>query len=207
MIRGVSIVSLLAVLSLVLYVPAIHGPADILQVLRQEHGRTAALWGEERAGRQLDQALRLQTGAADASPLPRAVAAPPQTGVDRAVATEMGVVTQRLFANRYMRSVDAILLLASYRLAGLWAWLPWLLPVALAATADGALRRQIKAREFLHHDPELFALWCCLLILLGCATVVALVLPVALHPLALALAPLAMALLTGLAVASFHRRA
>jgi hypothetical protein len=206
MIRGVAIVSLLAVLLLVLYVPSVHGPADILKVLRHEHARTAALWGNARAGRQLEQALHLQSGAARASPLPQATAAPPPAGVDGAVAAEMGAVTQRLFANRYMRSVDATLLLASYRLAGLWAWLPWLLPLALAAPTDGLLRRHIKAKEFVQHDPELFAVWCCLLILLGCGTAVALVWPVPLHPVAPALVPVAAALLVGLALASFHRR-
>lgn len=207
MIRVVAVVSLLAVLVLVLYVPAIHAPAEILQVLRQEHQRAADLWGAERADQHLQSAMHLQTQAASASPLPDVSPKPEREVVGSAIAAEMRYVTQRLFANDYVRSVDAILLLASYRLAGLMAWLPWLLPIALAAASDGALRRLIKAREFLQHDPELFAVWCCLLIVVACGTVVALVIPRTLHPLTIALLPIAASLLVGLSIASFHRRA
>lgn len=211
MIRAIAIVSLLAVLVLVLYFPALHGPADIVQVLRLEHRRAVELWGAERADQQLQSAMQWQTQAARASPLPDVTSTPApqpaQDAVGGAVATEMNAVTRRLFANEYVRSVDALLLLASYRLAGLLAWGPWLLPVALAAAGDGALRRLVKAKEFLGHDPELFAVWCCLLILVACGTVVALVVPYALHPLALALVPIALSLLVGLSIASFHRRA
>jgi hypothetical protein len=93
------------------------------------------------------------------------------------------------------------------RVAGLLQWLPWLLPLAVAAALDGALVRVIKAKEFRQHDPELFALWCSLLIVTACGTVIACVLPVPLHPVTMAVVPVGMAGLLGLAVASFHRRA
>lgn len=207
MIRAIAILSLLAMLLLVLYMPSIHAPAEILQTLRQEHLANAQLRGPEHADRQLERAMRLQSDAARSSPLPNAQRLPRSPGINGAIASEMVSVNQRLFDNAYVRSVDAVLLLASYRLVGLLAWLPWLAPLALATVLDGVWVRIIKAKEFLHHDPELFAVWCCLLILIGCGSVVALVVPVALHPLALPSASVAVVGLIGLSVASFHRRA
>ena len=119
----------------------------------------------------------------------------------------MASVNQRLFNNAYFRSVDALLMLASYRLSVLLQWLPWLLPLVLVAGTDGALVRVIRSKEFLQHDPELFAVWCSLLIITLCAMVIAFVLPVSMHPMALAGFPVAVAVLLGLAIAHFHRRA
>ena len=98
-------------------------------------------------------------------------------------------------------------MLASYRLSSLLEWLPWLLPLVLVAGTDGALVRVIRAKEFLQHDPEMFAVWCSLLIITACTTVVAFVLPVQLHPASLAGLPIAMAVLLGRAITHFHQRA
>ena len=77
----------------------------------------------------------------------------------------------------------------------------------LVAGTDGALVRVIRSKEFLQHDPELFAVWCSLLIITLCAMVIAFVLPVSMHPMALAGFPVAVAVLLGLAIAHFHRQA
>ena len=207
MIRAIAIVSLLAMLVLVLYVPSVHAPSEILRTLRQEHAANARLRGLAHADQQLERAMRLQSDAAQSSPLPSAHPTARSPGINGAIAEEMISVNRRLFDNAYVRSVDAVLLLASYRLVGLLAWLPWLAPLALAAALDGGWVRIIKAREFGHHDPELFAVWCCLLILVGCGSVVGLVVPVVVHPLVWAGAIVAVAALVGLGVGSFHRRA
>jgi hypothetical protein len=112
-----------------------------------------------------------------------------------------------LFDNEYFRSVDALLMLASYRLATLLEWLPWLSPFALAAVFDGCLVRLVKAKEFRLHDPEMFAVWCSLLILAACSTVIACVIPVRIHPCTFAAAVCGMAVLLGRATTHFHRRA
>ena len=85
--------------------------------------------------------------------------APRTAGIDGAVAHEMASVNKRLFNNAYFRSIDALLLLASFRLATLLEWLPWLLAFAAAVMIDGYFVRLIKSKEFLQHDPEIFALW------------------------------------------------
>lgn len=207
MIRAVAVVSLLLLLVLVLYVPSAHPPERFLEQLRSEHEAAVEFWGAGAAYRMLDRAMQMQADAAEASPVPALRDLPKTSSINGAVASEMASVNQRLFHNRYFRSVDALLMLASYRLSSLLEWLPWLLPMMLAAGTDGALVRAIRAKEFLQHDPEMFAVWCCLLIVTACVTVVALVLPLPLHPVAVASAPIAMALLLGRAIANFHRRA
>ena len=123
------------------------------------------------------------------------------------MAHEMASVNQRLFNNPYFRSVDALLLLGSYRLATLIEWLPWLAAFALAALLDGGFVRIIKAKEFVQHDPEMFALYACLAIVAMCATVVGFVVPVTVHPLVLPCVLLGVSVLVGRAVGCFHRRA
>jgi phosphatidylserine synthase len=118
----------------------------------------------------------------------------------------MATVNQRLFNNAYFRSIDALLLLASFRFATLVEWLPWLLAFTAAVLLDGSIVRQIKSKEFRQHDPELFALYACGAIIIVCATVVGFVVPVTLHPLAMPCVPLAISLLLSRAVGSFHRR-
>lgn len=207
MIRAVAVVSLLLLLVLVLYVPSAHPPERFLDQLRSEHDAAVDFWGEEPAYRMLDRAIGMQSGAAEVSPIPALRDMPRTPGINGAVAVEMASVNQRLFNNAYFRSVDALLMLASYRLSSLLEWLPWLLPLVLVAGIDGALVRIIRAKEFLRHDPEMFAVWCSLLIIAACATVIAFVLPVQLHPATLAGFPVAMAVLLGRAITHFHRRA
>lgn len=207
MIRAVAVVSLVLLLVLLLYVPSAHPPERFLGQLRSEHETAVDFWGAEPAYRMLDRAMRMQSGAAEASPIPSLRDMPRTPGVNGAVATEMASVNQRLFNNAYFRSVDALLMLASYRLSSLLEWLPWLMPLVLAAGMDGALARIIRAKEFLQHDPEMFAVWCSLLIIAACSTVVAFVLPMQLHPAMLAGSPIAMAVLLGRAITHFHRRA
>jgi hypothetical protein len=207
MIRTVAVVSLVVLLVLGLYIPSVQTSAHVLDTLRQEHAETAAFWGEARAEQVLERALAMQAGAAAASPLREARNPPRSLGTNAAIAAEMASVNQRLFHNAYFRSVDAVLMRASYRLTGLLQWLPWLLPLVVAAALDGALVRVVKAKEFRQHDPEMFALWCSVMIVTACGTVIACVLPGTLHPVTMAVVPVGMAGLLGLAVASFHRRA
>ena len=127
--------------------------------------------------------------------------------VDGAVAREMASVNQRLFGNSYFRAIDALVLLAAFRLSAMLEWLPWMAAFVAAAMLDGAISRVIKSKEFLHHDPERFALYASVSILLACAAVVALVLPVGVHPLVSPGVVATLAVLWGRSVAHFHRRA
>ena len=159
MIRAVALLSLVSLLVLVLYLPSAHPPERFLAQLRTEHLATVQFWGDEPAMRILSRALSVQDSARQVTPVPSAADAPPSNALDGAVAREMASVNQRLFNNAYFRSIDALVLLASFRLATLVEWLPWLLAFMVAVIIDGYFVRLIKSKEFLQHDPELFALY------------------------------------------------
>jgi hypothetical protein len=148
----------------------------------------------------------VQDSARQATPIPSPGDAPPPNAVGGAVANEMVLVNQRLFNNTYFRSIDALVLLAAFRLATLLEWLPWLLAFAAAVLVDGYVVRLIKAKEFRQHDPEMFALYACAAIVTGCASVVGFVVPVTLHPLLMPCVPVVVSLLVSRAVGSFHKQ-
>lgn len=205
MIRATAILSLTLLLILVLYLPSVHPPSDFIAHLREEHATAIGYWGEDAALRMLDRAIHMQDAATEVTPIPTLHDAPRNTGVNDAVTHEMGAVNQRFFNNLYFRSVDALLLLASYRLSSLLEWLPWLAPFILACQGNGAAIRLVKSKEFLQHNPELFALYASLGIAVLCAAVVAMVFPVTLPPLLLPAVPVLFGVLSGLALACFHR--
>ena len=207
MIRVVAVISLLCLLVLVLYLPSAHPPERFLAQLRTEHQATAAFWGEAPALRILSRALGMQDAARQATPVHSAADAPPSSALGGAVAQEMASVNQRLFDNAYFRSIDALVLLAAFRLSTLIEWLPWLAAFAIAVMVDGAIRRLIKSKEFRQHDPELFALYACLAIVTACVTVVGFVVPVTLYPLVMPGVPIVISVLLSRAVANFHQRA
>jgi hypothetical protein len=206
-IRVVSIAALLSLLVLVLYLPSAHPPERFLAQIRSEHQAMEEIWGETPALRILDRALGLQGAAREATPVPPTAGASAASGVDGAVAREMASVNQRLFGNSYFRAIDALVLLAAFRLSAMLEWLPWMAAFLAAAVADGAISRVIKSKEFRHHDPERFALFAGLAITAACATVVALVIPVTMPPLLIPVVPIGVAALAALALAHFHRRA
>lgn len=206
MIRAVALLSLVSLLVLVLYLPSVHPPERFFAQLRAEHQATAQFWGAEPAMRILSRALSMQDSARQVTPVPSAADAPPPGAVVGAAAQEMATVNQRLFNNAYFRSIDALVLLASFRLATLVEWLPWLLAFTIAVIVDGCFVRLIKSKEFRQHDPEMFALYACGAIVTACATVLGCVVPITLHPLVMPCVPLVISLLLSRALGSFHRR-
>lgn len=206
MIRLVAIASLTALLLLVLYLPSAHPPEHFVARMRIEHEQTATFWSPLHAQRILERTLDAQAAAQPLSPIPTTPSAPQLPGVDSPVAREMSAVNSRLFNNPYFRSIDALLLLATYRFFTLLEWLPWLLAFGLAATIDGAALRAIKAKQFAHHDPEIFALYASGAIVLGCTTVVAFVLPTTLPAALLPAVAIVIGSFIGGALAHFHRR-
>jgi len=206
MIRVVAIVSLTTLLILVLYLPSAHPPEHFIGQLRMEHEQTAGFWTPQHAERILTRTLDAQESAGHFSPAPTLRKAPDPSRVDAAVANEMSAVNTRLFNSPYFRSIDALLLLATYRFFTLLEWLPWLLAFGLAALLDGAALRAVKAKQFAHHDPEMFALHVCAAIVLVCATVIALVLPVTLPAMLLPAVPVGLGVFMAGALGSFHQR-
>lgn len=207
MIRAVAVLSLVSLLIMVLYLPSAHPPERFLAKLRDEHQAAARFWGDEPAMRMLSRALSVQDTARQVSPVPSSGDAPALGDVDGAVAREMASVNQRLFNNTYFRSIDALFLLASFRLSSLLEWLPWLVAFTVVVVADGCFTRVIKSKEFRQHDPELFAVYACAAIVAMCGTVLAFVAPWALHPLVIPCVQLLASALMGRAAANYHRRA
>lgn len=206
MIRATAVLSLVLLLLLVLYIRSTQPPQRFVAHIRIEHEATAAFWGPEPATRILAHAVRMHDATAEVTPITKVSDVPSTTEVNNAVGQEMASVNQRLFNNPYFRSVDALLLLGSYRLSTLLEWLPWLAAFTVAAVADGWFVRLIKAKEFVQHDPEIFAVYACLAIVTMCGTAIGFVVPITVHPLVLPCVPLAVSVLVGRAVGCFHRR-
>jgi hypothetical protein len=206
MIRIVAVASLMALLILVLYLPSAHPPEHFVAQLRVEHEQSTRFWSAQHAENILTRTLDAQESAGQFSPIPNLRQAPDPSRVDSAVANEMSAVNARLFNSPYFRSIDALLLLATYRCFTLLEWLPWLVAFYAAALFDGAVLRAVKAKQFAHHDPEMFALHVCAAIVVACGTVIALVLPVTLPALLLPGVPAGIAVFAAGALGNFHRR-
>lgn len=204
MIRFVTTTSLLALLLLVLYLPSATPPERFLDQLHAEYALAVESMGRNHATHIVARMLDLQFALRQANPAP---SSNETHSVDRATVKEMTEVHARLFNNPYSRSIDTLLALAAYRFATLREWFPAFPAFILAALFDGFLVRIIKSKEFLQHDPEMFALHVCAAILTACAMVIAFVLPMTMHPLVLAAAPIAIGGFVSRALANFHRRA
>ena len=205
-IRVVSTISLILLLILVLYLPSAHPPEHFISQLSIEHERNSAFWGEEHALRILSRMLELHTDAKQASPIPVTLAAEPRNQVDSVASSQMSQMSTRLFNNQYFKSIGALFALATYRFSAFVEWLPYLSIFVFAAFLDGFIRRIVKSKEFIQHNPELFALHASLVILVACGTVVTFVLPVTVNPLLLALVPASVGIFGSLAIANYHHR-
>jgi hypothetical protein len=206
MIRVAAIASLLVTLVLALYLPSAFPAERFLDQLRSEHRAAASLWGAGDASRMLDNALRMLDSTTGVTPV--AMGRSATVGqVDTAVSREMTTVGRRLVDNAYVRSIEALVVLAMFRLSAIGHAIPWLLPFLGAAVADGQLSRLRKAREFTRHDPELFALAIVGGIVMACATFTAALLPVEMPAWVWPAAPLAIAWSMAQALACYHHRA
>jgi cation transport ATPase len=205
MIRIVAIVCLSSLLVTVLYLPSAYPPERFLDQLREEHHRAEQVWSPDIAQRILDRMLSIHAQAND-TPLPFSSDAAAAAASDRPVGQEMAQIQRRVFGSSYFRAIDALLVLASYRVAALLEWLPRCVALALVLTADALLARVIKAKEFQHHNPERFALYVCMAIVTLCASVLALVWPGAVHPVAWAAVPMVVTVLGARSLADYHKR-
>lgn len=206
MIRVVLIASLTALLVLVLYLPSAHPPQRFLAHLQVEQAQLATFWGSTHAERVLARTIATQATAHTLAPDLQARELPHAGYVGSAVEIEMSAVNARLFNSAYLRSVDALLLLATFRLFVLLEWIPWLAWFACAALIDAGTSRVIKSKTLAHHDPELFAACALGALLTVCCSLVAFLTPATLHPLLFPTAPIALALLVAASVRHYHRR-
>lgn len=189
----------------ILYLPSANPPERFLHQLRMEHDLNVTFWGENHALRVLDRMLNMKNDLQTNSFIPPSSAAPPSTNpMDAMLAMQMSQMTERLFKNQYFESIKTLLILASYRLAEFIEWLPVMSIFIVAACFDGSIRRIVKGKEFLQHNPEIFGLCSCLIILILCSTVVVFVVPLTLHPLIPVFIPTIVGILGSVAIANFH---
>ncbi len=206
MIRFVSTVSLLVLLILVLYLPSVYPPDRFFDQVRIEHDLNVAFWEERHATRILTRMLDFHDIKKQVDPTSPLVGAQRPTAGSNPVATQMAQVTSRFFNNPYFRSIDSLLVLASYRVSALIEWLPVLLVFVAVVLLDGFLLRIIKSKEFLQHNPQVFSLYACATIATSCAAAIAFVLPITLNPVAIPVLPVVLSVFMSRAAANFHRR-
>lgn len=206
MIRFVSTASLLALLVLVLYLPSVYPSNRFFDQVRIEHDLNVTFWDERHAIRILTRMLDFHDIKKQLDPVSPLAAAPGPTAGSNPVAIQMAQVTNRFFNNPYFRSIDSLLVLASYRISALIEWLPVLLVFIAVVLLDGLMVRIIKSKEFLQHNPQIFSLYACATIATACATAIVFVLPVTLNPVAIPVLPVALSVFMSRAAANFHRR-
>ncbi|MGQ0597175.1 DUF4400 domain-containing protein [Aquabacterium sp.] len=205
MIRFVAIASLTAVLLIVLYLPSTHPPIYFMALLRQEHELNMHFWGDRHGLAIMEHMLNMQDSYAESSPLPQQSATPTPNGANQAVANEMSKVGERLFNSPYFRSIDTLFALALYRLATLWEGLKDLWIIGIAVVVDSFFVRAIKAKEWRHHNPEMFALYASGSIITACGLFIALVLPTIIKPYVWVGSAFMLWLFASRAVVHFHK--
>jgi len=189
----------------VLYLPAANPPERFLDQVRAEHDLNGAFWGTDDAMRILERAMVLHSRQGDLTPAAFSAAQPaPTNPLTEAVSRQMSDVTVRLFRSSYFQGVDAIVFLATYRASSLIQWLPFVAIFVLIACFDGYVVRLIRSKQFQEHSPAYFGLFSIGAILTFALTVVILVLPVSLHPVAFGIAPMLVGILTAHAISHFH---
>jgi len=172
-----------AVLVYCLYLPSAHPPARFVEAARMEHDLNESFWGADHAGLILSRAFVLYGRREELAPAAFAsTPSVPITTVNAAVAQQMADVVERLFRNDYARGFDALVLLATYRVAALAQWLPWLAGFVLLACVDAYFGRLVSSQEFRGPSPARFAL-CATGAALACALLLLLlVVPAAIAP-------------------------
>jgi len=206
-IRAVAAASLLALVALVLYLPAANGPETFLRQVTVEHEANLHVLGPDAARRIFDRMSFLQSQSAGANSIPSTILDNPgPPPVDITVARHVSAAGARILDSRYVRAMEALLALALFRIASLAEWLPLVSAFLLVAIFDGLIRRAVKSKEFLRHDPELFAAHASLAVLTAYGVALSVVLPTTIHPYAFASAPLLAALFSGQTIANFHAR-
>lgn len=205
MIRIVTITSLVSLLMLVLYLPAARPAHAFLDQIRNEHELLTGFWGRAHAFGMLQTMLDLQPAAPHTPPLMATAISRPSS--DAKVQKEVSAVGERLLKNEYFRSLNALFLLATYRMAVVLHLWPGIAPFFLAAVADGLVRRAVKRTDFSGHNPEVFSACVCGAILSACLGIIACVIPTQLPS---ALIPILLGtwgVFANVGLANYHKRA
>lgn len=198
--RAAAVLSAIVVL-LWLTLPALVSPASVSATIRDEH-RLHAAWLGEAAGRAiLRRALRWLGQATDAGHA-GVPSGPPHLDP---LSVRLAAAADAVSRTPYVQGIRTLGRLALYRLAALAEWFGLGLPLLLAATIDGALMRMVQLRSFAHASPVLFGIGLHGTLAVFACMVLALLVPVGLHPLVWGGLVVALAATLRTAVSNFHR--
>jgi len=184
-----------------LSLPAFVSSASVVAALRSEDSLHGIWLGERAAERVLVRTLDwLGQASAAGEDLARHRPVP-----DDPLSVRLASAADALLATPYLQTIRALGRLGVYRVAALAEWFALGLPVLVGAVIDGALMRTVATRSFAHPSPVFFGVGLHGTIVVGTCMVLALLLPVVLHPVlwGTLIALLGMALRT--LVANFHR--
>ena len=176
--RATAVLGAIVVL-LWLTLPAIVSPASVAGTIRGEHRLHAAWLGDVAQHDILARALGWLSEASEAGQNFAPADSPRLDPLSVRIAAAAGAVMQ----TRYVQSARALGRLAIHRLSALAEWFAVGLPLLVAATIDGALMRTVKLRSFAHPSPVLFGLGLRGTLAVLACMVLALLVPVGLHPL------------------------
>lgn len=207
MIRLAAIGTMIAFLCLLFYLPSVYTASRFLDQVRTEHELNGRYWGTAHAVRVLDRTLTLHGDVQTNSAVQQlSFSAPSPAQIDSVAAHQLYQASARLLNNQYTRSIDALVTLFLFRISALFEWLPLVSTFVIACLLDGYLRRAVKSKEFVQHDPELLATYVVLGILVCCGTLVLCLLPITCDPLVFVAAPALVALFANQAVANYRAR-
>ena len=162
---------------------------ELHETIVQEHGLQVATFGEAPAERVLERFSRYR-----------------RIGVGGAVGDRDSDPTTGFLRSEYGRSLGALLLLCLYRVSAIVELLLLVLPFLVVFMVDGLVTRSVRALEFVPHSAGVYGTAYLALVAVFCVTVVAMCVPMLVHPLLFAPGPLVAAALAGRAAANFHKQ-
>jgi hypothetical protein len=162
---------------------------ELHETIVHEHGLQVATFGDAPAERVLERFGRYR-----------------RIGDGGAVGDSGSDPTTGFLRSEYGRSLGALLLLSLYRVSAFVELLPLVLPFLVVFMVDGLVTRSVRALEFVPHSAGIYGAAYLGLVTVFSFTVVAMSLPVLVHPMLFALAPFAAAVLAGRAAANFHKQ-
>jgi len=206
MIRVVFIGALALILCAILYIPSTTSPERFIDIIKRENAAHRAAWGEDAADRSMTRLLNLQQSVVQEhqTPAPTASEAPFAATPQAAMTQQVGQMGARMFANSYFKSIEGLMLLASYRACALVEILPLALLVLVVVVIDGCVVRVVRSREFIPHSAELFSASSAGGIFIGSGVLLSLFLPFSVDPMYVTAAIVLMLFTLSRAIANYH---
>ncbi len=184
-----------------LTLPALVSPASVAATIRDED-RLHSVWLGETAEHGILVRALGWLGRASEAGQKVTPADPPRLDP---LSVRLAAAADAVLQTPYVQGVRALARLAVYRLAALAEWFALGLPLLLAATIDGAVIRTVKLRSFVHASPVLFGIGLHGSLAVLACLVLALLVPVVIHPLAWGVLVAVFAATLRTAASNFHR--